>query len=135
MNGTPSNGGRYTAVTCAGRRYMAHALVALAFHGERPAGLEVGHRNGDGTDNRPGNLVYVDHAANEQMKSAHGTSSAGTRNGNAKLTEALVAQIREAPDRRGIGRKLAEEHGVSQATVSMIRAGKRWPASGERIER
>lgn len=41
------------------RRYMqVHALVLLAFVGPRPAGMQICHGNGDGTDNRLSNLRY-----------------------------------------------------------------------------
>lgn len=126
MAGTASNGGRYTAVTCAGRRYLVHRLVALAFHGACPERLEVAHRNGNGRDNRDTNLVYIDHLTNEEMKRAHGTSPVGERNGAAKLTGAAVQEIQQTPARRGVGRQLAERHGISQAAVSMIRSGRRW---------
>jgi hypothetical protein len=36
-----------------------HQVVAIAFHGEPPAGLVVNHKNGVKTDNRPDNLEYV----------------------------------------------------------------------------
>lgn len=50
-----------------------HALVALAFHGPRPHGLEIRHLNGNQRDNRPSNLRYGTHAENEQDKLRHGT--------------------------------------------------------------
>lgn len=53
--------------------YRVHRLVALAFHGPRPDGLETRHLNGDDHDNRPANLKYGTHAENEQDKLRHGT--------------------------------------------------------------
>ena len=49
-----------------------HALVALAFLGPRPEGLQVSHDNGDSTDNRACNLRYVTQTENEAMKRLHG---------------------------------------------------------------
>src|SRR5436190_2184869 len=40
------------------RHMMVHTLVALAFHGERPAGLVITHRDGDKRNNAPSNLAY-----------------------------------------------------------------------------
>lgn len=41
-----------------GRFGFVHKLVAATFIGPRPDGLEVRHKNGDPTDNRPENLEY-----------------------------------------------------------------------------
>jgi hypothetical protein len=128
MAGTASNRGRYTAVTCKRRRHLLHRLVALAFHGPCPPGFEVSHLNGDGRDNRPCNLRYTSHAENESMKAPHGTSSNGSGNANAKLTDSQVEDIRRAAKSRGVGAALARQYGVSQATISFIRSGKRWAA-------
>lgn len=42
-----------------------HALVAEAFIGPRPDGMEVCHNNGDHHDNRVANLRYDTHSANQ----------------------------------------------------------------------
>ena len=42
----------------AGRTYRGHVLVMLAFRGERPAGMDICHANGDPADNRLTNLRY-----------------------------------------------------------------------------
>lgn len=55
------------------RPCRVHTLVALAFHGPRPDGMEIRHLNGDQTDNRASNLRYGTHAENEQDKLKHGT--------------------------------------------------------------
>jgi len=51
-----------------------HSLVALAFLGERPAGLQVCHNNGDPSDNRPENLRYDTPASNSADIIAHGNN-------------------------------------------------------------
>jgi hypothetical protein len=53
-------------------RYV-HALVAEAFNGPRPDGLEVRHLDGDNTNNVPSNLTYGTHAENIQDAIRHGT--------------------------------------------------------------
>lgn len=50
-----------------------HQLVALAFLGPRPGGMEVRHLDGDRTRNVPWNLAYGTSSENQRDKVAHGT--------------------------------------------------------------
>lgn len=50
-----------------------HGLVAAAFLGERPDGMDICHINGDYTDNRAANLRYDTHANNQLQMVADGT--------------------------------------------------------------
>lgn len=52
-----------------------HALVAEAFHGPRPAGMEVRHLDGDHLNNRPENLRYGTKAENAMDRLRHGTDA------------------------------------------------------------
>ncbi len=76
---TPSLTGTYLAVclradTSRGKRTVTvHSLVAEAFHGPRPSGLEVRHLNGDSADNRVVNLSYSTHGENLRDRARHGT--------------------------------------------------------------
>lgn len=51
-----------------------HRLVAAAFIGPRPAGMEVRHLNGDPTDNRVENLQYGTPSENSYDTVKHGNS-------------------------------------------------------------
>lgn len=53
--------------------HRVHVLVAVAFHGERPAGLQARHLNGNQTDNRADNLAWGTRVENARDKIAHGT--------------------------------------------------------------
>lgn len=128
----PCSGGRYMQVGIDGSKLLVHRLVATAFHGPCPEDMEVAHINGDSHDNRPSNLVYATHRENEAMKKWHGTSTSGEKNGMARLTCGQVEDIRSRPVERGNGGRIAKEFGVSEATISFIRSGKRW---GDQVER
>lgn len=54
------------------RTTLVHRLVAEAFLGPCPVGLEVRHRNGIAWDNRVANLTYGTHAENMQDRLRHG---------------------------------------------------------------
>lgn len=68
--------GEYLRVTLArdGRRYSVnvHRLVLEAFRGPAPTGMETLHGNGDGTDNRLGNLRWGTGVENQEDRRRHG---------------------------------------------------------------
>lgn len=49
---------RYWCVKAGGKPRYVHHLVALVFHGPRPAGHEVRHLDGDRFNNHADNLAY-----------------------------------------------------------------------------
>lgn len=53
--------------------HEVHRLVALAFLGPRPRGMEVRHLNGDPLDGRLVNLAYGTRSENQLDKRAYGT--------------------------------------------------------------
>jgi hypothetical protein len=65
---TDSDGYQQVDLSAAPRRktVMLHRVVAGAWIGPRPDGLEVNHRDGDKQNNAASNLEYVTHAANMQ---------------------------------------------------------------------
>ena len=120
-------GGRYLVVTlargAARRQCFIHDLVAAAFIGPKPPGMEVLHANDDKYDNRVVNLRYGTKAENEIDRQKNGKVARGERHGCAKLTEAQVRHIR---DTTGGASQLAAIYGVSLTHVWAIRTGRVW---------
>lgn len=56
-----------------------HSLVAKAFHGPRPEGLECRHLDGDRDNNRVSNLQWGTHSENRLDQIAHGTDTKRNR--------------------------------------------------------
>jgi hypothetical protein len=99
------------------KMHYVHALVAAAFIGPRPTGLEIRHLNGDAADNRLKNLAYGTHIENARDMIRHGNSGVGVENKNARLTDATVVEIRAARQQGATQTSLAVRYGVSRATI------------------
>ncbi len=124
---SPSRAGEWGHVKVAlgrGHQRTVHLIVLDAFVGPCPEGMECRHLNGIPDDNRLENLRWGTKLENAADKARHGTSSVGERNGMAKLTERQVLDIHARPHE--LLRVLADEHGVSEATICVIRQGKHW---------
>lgn len=110
-----------------------HRLVAEAFLGPSPKGMEVCHNNGFKCDNYVTNLRYDTHKSNGEDATKHGSWSrshgkSGVTNPAAKLNELQVAHIRRLYP--GVSRKdLAALFEVSYSLVSKIVTNKLWSRS------
>ncbi len=111
------------------RSFHVHRLVADAFLGSCPIGREVNHMDGDKTNPQLGNLEYVTRAQNQAHAYRTGLqTAAGSRNGQAKLTEAGARQILRlgsGPGRLPYG-EIGKRFGVSSTTVRDIVRHRAW---------
>ena len=89
-------------------------LVASAFIGPCPDGLEVCHNDGDEGNNAVGNLRYDTHKNNCLDRIQHGTQFRPAR----KLSPNAIRAIRVLVERGARQRDVCKAFGVSQATVS-----------------
>jgi hypothetical protein len=104
-----------------------HTLVALAFIGPCPEGLEVNHIDGDPKNNVVSNLEYVTHKEN-MLHAANVLNSfpRGEGHHNSKMT---VATVREARAMRAKGMKfqdIADRLGVTRRTAARACNGELW---------
>lgn len=108
------------------RAEPVHRLVCEAFHGPAPESAElVRHLDGDPLNNRADNLAWGTFHDNEQDKSEHGRDLRGERHHQAKLTQAQVDVIRNAPAET-THTEIAGNFGVSRHAIARIRNGKGW---------
>lgn len=104
-----------------------HQLVAEAFLGRCPEGLEVCHGPGGRLDNRPLNLTYGAKAKNYGPdKVRDGTTNRGEQSAVAKLTRAIVAECRTRAASGENQAALAREFGVGTGTMWNALSGKTW---------
>jgi len=71
-----------------------HSIVVRAFLGGCRYSFEVNHRDGVKTNNRLSNLEYLTHSENKNHAVRLLGSGSGSHNGNSKLTESAVKDMR-----------------------------------------
>jgi hypothetical protein len=107
------------------KRYPAHRIAYTIFNGPIPEGMIVRHRCHNRICCNPAHLVVGTSKDNAQDALKAGRFSAGTVNGNSKLTDEAVRYIIQNPDKlKGV--EIARRLGVSKATVSGVRNGRVW---------
>ena len=108
------------------RTHRICVLVATAFHGPCPSGLECCHNNGDPSDNQASNLRWDTRESNQADRVDHGTSNRGQRHGCAKLQRLEVLEIRRLYDAGGSPAVLAVRFRVSERNIRKIGERKGW---------
>jgi hypothetical protein len=123
----------YNLTSDAGRpvHLPAHCAVLAAFRGPRPEGFVGAHLDGDKFNNAITNLAWVTPEENYSHMHIHGTTSAGERHPQHKLTsEQVIAIRREA--RVGLrpntlnSKSIARKYGMSERQTIDILYGRRW---------
>ena len=109
------------------RHVKVHILVAAAFLGPRPEGLDVCHGPRGSADNRPENLSYGTRSKNTgEDRRRDGTINAGTRNPIAKLTEEIVRDCRARHAAGESANALGREFGIRGENMRLALIGRTW---------
>jgi hypothetical protein len=106
---------------------FVHVLVAEAFIGPRPPGMQVNHKDANKQNNHPSNLEWVTPRGNIQHASSMGLlpDQRGERGHGAKLTWSQVSEIRRLHGQL-TQKAIAELFGVSSSLIGLIHRGKAW---------
>lgn len=111
-----SHDGRLIAV-------RVHRAVAMAFIGPPPTERhEVAHRDGNRSNNSPGNLRWDTRKGNFDDKVLHGTHNRGERHPHSRLSNDDVAAIRASSLSNS---SLATQFGVSAEHIQRVRSNKK----------
>lgn len=105
------------------RTALVHQLVAAAFIGPRPDGMNVLHKNDVAQDNVPSNLYYGTQLQNIADREARGRTARGEA-----LSSLTDENVREIKRMKGIKtqRELGEKFGVTHQSIWQIHSGKTW---------
>lgn len=130
LAGTRLKSGYITVETTRdGQRLTAgvHVLVCEAFHGPRPSEThQVRHLDGVESHNAESNLAWGTPKENAADRSKHGTERYGERHHAAKITEAMVVEIRRMKAAGRSGSEIGAVFGLNRNTINRIAVGKRW---------
>lgn len=103
-----------------------HRLVAAAFIGPCPDGMEVCHNDGVKTHNHAGNLRYGTRAENNEDRRIHGTIPIGAAHKNTKLSDEEVKAIRDLLLAGGeTHESISVRFNIHRGYVSLIGTGRR----------
>jgi len=121
--GWQTGGYLFVALRRDGRTHnrKVHALVAEAFIGPRPSGLDVNHIDGDKRNNRVENLEYV-----TRRQNIHHAVELGLRG---KLSMQAANDIRALVAAGCTQQSIADQYGVHSTLVSQIVRNKVWRAA------
>lgn len=114
------------SINCRPRPHRVHKLVAEAFLGECPEGLEVNHIDGNHTNNRPNNLEYTTREYNMAHAVTNGLMARGEKSPNARLTVEQVLKVKAQRPRGKALRQFGASFGVSCQTIDDIVMGRTW---------
>lgn len=110
--------------------HRVHKLVMGAFVGPYPEGHNINHKDGNPSNNALVNLEYVTFKENSQHAVRTGLHHFGERTGNAKLTPAIVREIRalHIPHKQTEFSmpNLAKRYGVCYSTIKGVLSGRTW---------
>lgn len=101
-----------------------HRLVLEVFVGPCPEGMEALHADGTRTNNKLENLRWGTRSENMQDAIAHGTSTAGSKNGGARLTALDVLWIKDLFETGFTPKELLKHFKVSLTTIRRVLTGK-----------
>lgn len=122
------DGGLYVnlSVNSKQRVLQVHRLIAEAFYGPCPEGMECCHNDGDHINNKLNNLRWDTKANNELDKEKHGTRCRGDNHPTSKLTDDNVRLIKILSKRGNITQKqIAKLFNVSLGHVNDICVGEK----------
>lgn len=118
------------------KTYTVHKLVAEAFHGPRPRGMEVNHINGIKDDNRACNLEWVTPTGNQlhcsrvlmRRQGLKPTPQFGEDHHHSRFTSEQILEIRRLyASGQHSQREIAKMFSSQQSYISEIVRRKVWP--------
>ena len=129
INGALDHLGRRNLLLCRGpirKNARAHTLVLTAFVGNKPAGMQCCHNDGNPSNNHISNLRWDTPKNNQADRIRHGTNLCGVQMHLAKLNPEKVREIRRKRAEGMTLEALGFEYGVDHAAIWLVAKGRTW---------
>jgi len=110
-----------------GNSKKVHVLVALAFLGERPDGMDVRHKDGNKSNNNVDNLEYGTRSENNLDNYKHYGYFCKTQ----KLNREKAKEIKNLIQQGVPLKKIASQYDVARSTISAIKRGDLYAEVGD----
>lgn len=121
VNLTSHNGRRWVQ-----KNIAVAVMVAIAFKGPRPPGMEACHNDGNHQNNRERNLRWDTPESNQADRVAHGTANIGSANPRAVLDEEKVRAIKLRLKGGEHPKDIAADYSVAHTTIKAIKNDENW---------
>lgn len=120
--------GRPRVSTSTRRTCTVHSLVAEAFLGIRPTGLDVNHIDANPSNPAASNLEYITHAENIGHSIALGRRhcTRGEGGGNCKTSEEAIVRALKMYSSGSTAREASQATGVSLSVIYSVATGYSW---------
>lgn len=117
----------YGKVRFEGTPMAASRAVCILAHGApQEEGLEAAHKCGNRACVNPAHIYWATPLKNASDRISHGTHPKGSANGNAKLSEADVAEAKRRKARGESQAAIARHFGVTRQAIHGIFSGRNW---------
>lgn len=109
-----------------------HQLVAEAYMGKTPEGMQIDHVDGNKLNSRPDNLEFV--TPSENLKRAY---KLGLRERNIKLSDDTWVELLNRINEGESIREIAKEYGIHESSIHAVRRGhkRKWMTEEKVISR
>lgn len=108
------------------REYLVHRLVAAAFIGDIPAGMDVCHNDGDKANNHFSNLRIDTRKGNMADQIVAGKTPRGERSGTNKYSRHLVRFVRDGIKNGLSVRGMSQLLEMPESTIYSMQSGQTW---------
>ena len=118
------NRGYYHIVRYYDRYLLCHRIIYARYVGELKEELQINHKNGVKTDNRPENLELVTSGENQEHK--YRVLKSPAIKGNKKIDQQIAEQIRKESANGIPYSELARKFNLSKSSIRYIVKAKTW---------
>lgn len=118
--------GGYSVFMVNKKHVLAHRFSWSLLNGEIPKEKQINHHCDNPKCTRPDHLYLGTSQENDRDRVARDRQAKGSKNGDSKLNEEKVSEIKKLLKMGVTITRLAKDYNVSQTCIWLIKSGKKW---------